>query len=285
MDEMKSQRILIIDDSPENIQVLMGLLKDEFKVIAATDGPKGIELAQKSPQPDLILLDIMMPEIDGYEVCRRLKVNEKTTHIPVIFVSAMSGAEDEFKGLKLGAVDYIKKPIIPEITKTRIRNHLKLKQCQDKLESLLQGKTQRSTGFDENGGFLSSASEKVNFEARQEAIKVLLVEDNEINLEVMTSQLEHLGYKVTKANNGEEALRIWIEKKIDVILTDLDMPGVNGYELAERIRLNNANIPIVAITASESDLSKQKAVTLGFTDYILKPFSGERIAELIKGFC
>jgi putative two-component system response regulator len=101
--------ILIVDDTPDNIALMSGLLKDSFRVKAATNGPKAIAIAKSEPHPELILLDIMMPGMDGYEVCRRLKADPATSGIPIIFLTAKSTPEDEQRGLSLGAVDYITK--------------------------------------------------------------------------------------------------------------------------------------------------------------------------------
>ena len=119
--------ILVVDDTPDNLTLMSGLLRDHYRVKVATNGERALQVAQAKPQPDLILLDIMMPGMDGYEVCQRLKSDD----IPVIFLTAKSSIEDEQKGLELGAVDYITKPISPPIVLARIRNHLVLKASSD----------------------------------------------------------------------------------------------------------------------------------------------------------
>ncbi|MDX2496446.1 MAG: response regulator, partial [Desulfobacterales bacterium] len=141
VDNANKQKILIVDDTPENIQILMETLKDDYKIVAAINGEKALKMAEMIPLPDIILLDIMMPGMDGYEVCNRLKDNEKTRGIPVVFITALSEEEDEAKGLALGAVDYIAKPINPELVKARVRNHLELKDYRDHLEKLVEERT------------------------------------------------------------------------------------------------------------------------------------------------
>lgn len=116
--------ILVVDDTPANLTLMTGLLQDDYQVRAATSGEKALKIAFSDNPPDLILLDIMMPEMDGHEVCRRLKADEKTREIPIIFLTAMSEADDEEKGLKLGAVDYITKPVSPPIALARIYTHI-----------------------------------------------------------------------------------------------------------------------------------------------------------------
>lgn len=131
----KRQTILIIDDTPINIRVLSDLFEPDCEIVFATNGADGIRMAH-ADRPDLILLDIMMPKMDGYEVCRRLKLDPITRDIPVVFVSALGEEKDEAKGLELGAIDYIVKPVTPLIVKARIRNHLELKRHRDMLASM-----------------------------------------------------------------------------------------------------------------------------------------------------
>lgn len=135
------QKVLIIDDMPENIQTLMETLKQDYKIVAAINGQKGLQLAASNPPPDIILLDVMMPGLDGYQVCTKLKEDRHTKDIPVIFITAMSDEDDEQKGLNLGAVDYITKPFRPGLVKSRIKNHLELKRHRDKLEELVLQRT------------------------------------------------------------------------------------------------------------------------------------------------
>jgi putative two-component system response regulator len=138
---MKQQKVLIVDDTPENIYILMGILKDQYDVSVAINGEKALKIAAMEPSIDLILLDIMMPEMDGYEVYAKLKANRKTKNIPVIFVTALTADENQAKGLELGAVDYITKPFNPALVRARVKNHLELKNYRDKLEEMVQEKT------------------------------------------------------------------------------------------------------------------------------------------------
>ncbi len=128
--------ILIVDDQPVNIQVLSNLLKDTYRIIVANNGAKALELAVSTEPPKLILLDITMPDMDGYEVCRRLKSNEETRGIPVIFVTGRSSTEDEEEGFGIGASDYICKPFQPMLVRARVRTQVDLKIRTDALERL-----------------------------------------------------------------------------------------------------------------------------------------------------
>jgi putative two-component system response regulator len=133
-DQDTKQVILIVDDTPDNITLLSALLKDKYKIKIATNGLKALHIASIDPSPDLILLDVMMPEMDGYETCKRLKENPQTNQIPVIFLTAKSQVSDEEMGLKLGAVDYISKPVSPPIVLARVATQLNLVRARNLLQ-------------------------------------------------------------------------------------------------------------------------------------------------------
>jgi len=134
-DEVKT--LLLVDDAPANIQIANSILKDTYKIRIATNGAKALELANVAPLPDLILLDVMMPEMDGYEVCTRLKIAAETRDIPVIFLTGQTEIEDETRGFEVGAVDYIHKPLSPAIVKARVQTHLMLRGIRKQLASQL----------------------------------------------------------------------------------------------------------------------------------------------------
>jgi phosphoserine phosphatase RsbU/P len=125
--------ILIVDDTPINVGVISGALKDIYKTKVATNGEKALAIASGDDKPDLILLDVMMPGMDGYEVCRRLKADPNTQNIPVIFLTGQTGTEDETKGFEVGAVDYIHKPFSEAVVKARVRTHLMLRDAHEQI--------------------------------------------------------------------------------------------------------------------------------------------------------
>lgn len=133
---MKRATILIVDDQPTNLMILGKALKDDYQIKLAKSGVKAMEILLSENPPDLVLLDIIMPDVDGFEVCRQLKGNSDTAKIPIIFITAKNRECDETKGLDLGAVDYIKKPFSIPIVKARVRTHIELKQHRDILENL-----------------------------------------------------------------------------------------------------------------------------------------------------
>jgi phosphoserine phosphatase RsbU/P len=129
--------ILVVDDTPLNISVISGALKDTYKTKVATNGEKALALASAEEKPDLILLDIMMPGMDGYEVCSRLKADPATSEIPVIFLTGQTSAEDETRGFEVGAVDYVHKPFSPAVVKARVRSHILLREARAQLAAQL----------------------------------------------------------------------------------------------------------------------------------------------------
>jgi len=137
MKELSDCSVLVVDDTEANVDILVDTLSEIYEVSVAMDGPSALEAVAENP-PDLILLDVMMPGMDGYEVCERLKANKKTRGIPVIFVTAKVEVADEIRGFESGAVDYVTKPITPPVVKARVATHLKLRNAELDLRQLLE---------------------------------------------------------------------------------------------------------------------------------------------------
>jgi diguanylate cyclase (GGDEF)-like protein len=132
---MSKGTILIVDDEISNIEIMNAVLEEEYEVCFATSGRQALDVA-KTAQPDLVLLDVLMPGIDGFEVCRRLKADPLLTDIPVIFTTGLGDTEDEMRGLSLGAIDYVTKPVQPAILRRRVSNHVELKRLRDQLATM-----------------------------------------------------------------------------------------------------------------------------------------------------
>ncbi len=245
-------RILIVDDVNENLHALMSILRDNYAIIAATNGEKALELAVRIPSPDLVLLDIKMPDMDGYEVLRRLKSNPATADIPVIFVTALSESTDEAKGLKLGAADYISKPVNPDLLKLRILTQLELRRYRRKPMVSLSGQM-----------------------TMQDARPTLLVVDDiPANVHELIEVLKD-EYRVIVANNGPKALEL-VQGMTppDLVLLDIVMPDMDGYEVCRRIKataLGN-RIPVIFVSIVDSTVDKVRGFSIGAADYITKPF-------------
>lgn len=254
--------VLIVDDVSANIHSLMDILREQYAVIAATNGEKALAMAARVPQPNLILLDIKMPGMDGYEVLRQLKADPATADIPVIFVTAMSEPSDESLGLKLGAADYITKPINPDLLKNRVRAQLRLHSYLDKYS-------------------LGNSTEDL---LRLADSNILVIEDNAENAHDLVSALSN-DYRVTVANTGLKAIELVSgSTPPDLILLDIQMPDMDGYEVCRLIKATEAGyrIPIFFVSVLNDPGSKLKGFNLGAADYVTKPFDIDEIRARIR---
>src|SRR5271154_5512696 len=129
----EKRTVLVVDDAPANLQIVNSILKEDYKIRIATSGAKALDLVKVKPLPDLVLLDIMMPEMDGYEVCAILKATPEAKDIPVIFLTGKTESNDETRGFEAGAVDYIHKPFLPAVVKARVHTHLVLREAREQL--------------------------------------------------------------------------------------------------------------------------------------------------------
>ena len=212
--ERASPQILIVDDTPDNIDILVESLKDDYQLKAAVNGARALEIASGQSRPDMILLDVMMPGMDGYEVCRRLKANPMTSDIPVIFVTARHEPDDEKQGLDLGAVDYIVKPISPAIVQARVRTHLALFDQKRELEREVKHQTRE---------LIHSRLQVVQRLGRAAEFK-----DNETGLHVI--RMSHYSRLLAQAYGGSER---WV----DMLFTAAPMHDVGKIGIADYILL------------------------------------------------
>jgi diguanylate cyclase (GGDEF)-like protein/PAS domain S-box-containing protein len=255
-------RILIVDDVHENLHALMNILRDDYAIVAATGGDKALELARREPRPDLILLDIKMPGLDGHEVLTRLKADPATAAIPVIFVTALSEATNEAGGLKLGAADYITKPVSPELVKLRVRTQLELRRYRED-----------PTQF--------SVAEYLDPTRRP---TLLVVDDIPENIHELLEALKD-DYQMTVARSGSRALEM-IESGSppDLVLLDIVMPGMDGYEVCRRIKATPAGnrIPVIFVTVIDASMQKVRGFDIGAADFITKPFDIDEVRARVR---
>jgi putative two-component system response regulator len=181
MENIKEFTVLVVDDMPDNLRLMSDLLKDVYNVKVSRSGETAIDIVNSYIQPDLILLDIMMPEMDGYEVCSHLKSNPKTEKIPIIFLSSKNEVSDETKGFELGAVDYITKPISPSIVLSRVKTHLEMKKLHDMLrdENNIMKKMQ---------DFLRDQNNFLENEIKSRTLEIIAIQD--VTIHAMASLAE-----------------------------------------------------------------------------------------------
>ena len=271
MNSDEQQTILVVDDEPANIQALGSLLKDEYRIRVANSGEKALTILQDGPQPhpDLILLDVKMPGIDGYEVCRRIKEDPNSSDIPVIFVTAMNAAGDEEQGLNLGAVDYIAKPFNRAIVRARVHTHMSLKRKTDLLEqiALLDG----LTGIPNRRYFDEQLQREANRSLRQEKSLSVLMMD----IDHFKDFNDHYGHGA-----GDQCLQKVAETLKTTLLRPADMiaryggeefvallPGTDASgagEVAEKLRTAIAEL---AIPHEHSSASSVVTLSIGCATY------------------
>lgn len=250
-------RILIVDDVTENLHTLMNILRDDYAIVAATTGEKALEIAARDPVPDLILLDVKMPVMDGYEVLHHLKTNEKTADIPVIFVTALSETADEEKGLKLGVADYIVKPINSNLLKLRVLTQLELRRYRRKPERFIEQIGLKPT--------------------------LLIVDDVPENIHELIYALQD-NYQIIVANNGMKALELLRSSSPDLVLLDILMPGLDGYEVCRRMKATpeGNRIPVIFVSVIDRTVDKVRGFSIGAADYITKPFDIDEVKARIR---
>jgi diguanylate cyclase (GGDEF)-like protein/PAS domain S-box-containing protein len=246
----------------DNLHAMMSILRDNYAVVAATSGEKALKLAARKPQPDLMLLDIRMPDMDGYDVLRRLKANPRTADIPVIIVTDLLESEDEARGLKMGAADYIAKPFNPDWLRLRVLTQLELRRYRRK--PILQ----RPGGDGAPQGYFS----------------LLIVDDVPENIHELVSALSD-EYRIMVANNGSKAVELAQgSTPPDLVLLDIVMPEMDGYEVCRRIKSTEAGnrIPVIFLSVVNESVEKVRGFSIGAADYITKPFDIDEVRARIR---
>ncbi len=267
-------RILIVDDEPMNIKLLAAKLTGrKYEILQAYGGKEALKTVIKT-SPDLILLDIMMPDMDGYEVTKRLKNEPKTANIPIILITALDGSEDKMQGLEAGAEEFLSKPVNTIELLARVNSMLRLKQYQDQLSMRTQSE----------GNCTVSEDLKGVIEMENGLPRVLLVEDNEKDSRLIKGYLHGQPYHVMLAGNGEEAIALATSERIDLILLDILLPGMDGFETCKRLKDmdDTKNIQIVLITNLSDLEDKLKGFESGADDFLVKPINSRELSARIK---
>jgi two-component system cell cycle response regulator len=257
-----SARILVVDDIPANVKLLEVKLSAEyFEVLTASSGPEALEIAE-SQVPDLILTDVMMPEMDGFELCRRVKANPDIRHIPVVMVTALSEVSDRVRGLEAGADDFLTQPVNDVALFARVRSLARLKHMVDELRVRHAASGQEEVLFE---AALGSPAETKD-------ARVLLVEASEVNAEKITSCLAEQVKEVVCETTIAAALERSQHENFDLIIVNLHLEG-DGLRLCSQLRSQELtrHVPIL-LTLDDEDLpSLAKGLDLGVTDYLIKP--------------
>jgi len=255
-------RILIVDDQSEDLHAITAILGDTYAVFTSNRGQGALKLAARKPQPDLILLDIKMPGMDGYEVLRRLKADRFTADIPIIIVTGMPESEDDARALMLGAADYVSKPINPDWLKLRVQTQLELRRF-------------RTTHFPPAASADGLA---------QKHSRILVVDDVPASIHPLTSALSD-EYRIMVADNGKKAVEIVLgPSPPDLVLMDINMPDMDGYEVCRRIKATERGnqIPIIFLSVIDTPMEKVRGFSIGAADFISKPFDVDEVRARVR---
>ncbi|WP_407050723.1 PleD family two-component system response regulator [Methyloraptor flagellatus] len=266
-------RVLVVDDIPANVKLLESRLTAEyFEVLTATSGPEALAICERD-LPDIVLLDVMMPGMDGFEVARRMKSNPRLTHIPIIMVTALDQIADRVKGLEAGADDFLTKPVSDVALVARVRSLVRLKMLTDELR--LRSQTGREIGIDEP--FDLGA-----LEGTQKG-KLLLVDDRRSSAERMKSVLGVV-HDVSIEPDAQQALFLAAEKDWDLIVVSLGLADYDGLRLVAQLRSleRTRALPILLLAEAEDTARLMRGLDMGANDYLVRPVDRQEMLARVK---
>lgn len=255
-------RVLVVDDVPMNVKMLEAKLSTEyFNVISATDGEEALNLVVRE-DPDIVLLDVMMPGMDGFEVCRRIKGNNETAHIPVVMVTALSHPEDRVEGLNAGADDFITKPIDDVALFARVKSLVRLKMLTDEL------RLRRTTGKQLGAANVSLVEEDQPIDDAQ----ILIVDSALGDSSMLSNTLKPLGSVIVECEHDRVA-ELVVSRKVDLIVLGLEFGDDEGLRLCSNLLSadNTRTVPQLMIVDQDDRDGLVKGLELGVTDYVVRP--------------
>jgi len=271
-----SARILVVDDIKANVKLLEAKLKAEYyDVLTAADGEEALAMIQEA-SPDIVLLDVMMPGMDGFEVCRRIRGDKKTAHIPVVMVTALDQTEDRVTGLEAGADDFLTKPVNDTALYARVKSLVRLKMMTDEL--MMRQSTGEKMGLvqDENMGLPQDVTGRI-----------LVIEDRQVAAQQIAQTVIE-GSVIEVESNPDEALIRVRSEDFDLIIASLDLQGADGLRLCSQLRAIDATrqTPILAISDDNEMKRLVRALELGVNDYVSRPVDqhelNARVLTLLK---
>ncbi|MGH1397959.1 MAG: PleD family two-component system response regulator [Alphaproteobacteria bacterium] len=269
-----SARVLVVDDILPNVKLLEAkLMAEYYEVITASGGEEALEKIE-AEKPDLILLDIMMPGMDGFEVCTRIKENPETAHIPVVMVTALTDPADKVRGLEVGADDFLSKPINDTALMARVRSAVRLKMATD--EWRVRENTANQLGVVENtSSVMTESAENAN---------ILLIEDKDFEQRKITETLNIDHDAITSVTGGVEGMQHIGEKDFDLIIVSLNLDNEDGLRLCSHLRSNEKtrNTPIIMIGGAEDMDRIAHGLEIGAHDYIMRPIEKNELLARVR---
>jgi two-component system cell cycle response regulator len=266
-------RVLVVDDVDANVKLLEARLTAEyFEVRTARSGPKALQICTREGT-DVVLLDVMMPGMDGFEVCRRLKAEPRTQHIPVIMVTALDQPGDRVKGLEAGADDFLTKPVDDLALITRVKNLARLKLLTD--EMLMRASTEEQMGF-------TAAMEAKLEEAGRDG-RIMLVDDRERSAERIVRALEEEQFVEREADPACALLHV-PDGNFDLMIVSLDLENADGLRLCSQVRSldRTRHLPIMLIVEPGEEARLLKGLDMGVNDYIVRPVDPNELLARVR---
>ena len=267
-------RVLVVDDIEANVKLLEARLTAEyFEVSTANSGPAAIKICSEEGT-DVVLLDVMMPGMDGFEVCRHLKANPKTQHIPIIMVTALDQPSDKIQGLEAGADDFLTKPVDDIALITRVKNLARLKTLTD--EMLMRASTSEQMGFgdDPQSGDAFSGS----------GGRLMIVEDHDRFAERMSTTLQGEHDEIKRETDPQAALMCLAEGKFDLLIVSLSLKEADGLRLCSQVRSLDRirHLPILMVTEPGDDARLLRGLDLGVNDYLIRPIDANEMLARVR---
>lgn len=269
-----SARVLVVDDILPNVKLLEAKLSCEYyEVITATSGLEALEKVENE-NPDIVLLDIMMPGMDGFEVCRRIKANPEKAHIPVVMVTALTDVQDKVRGLEAGADDFLSKPINDVALMARVRSLARLKMAIDEWKLRENSANQF--------GVVSEQSNIMNEPV--EGARILLVEDKDYEREKISKSLSTDMNIVIGVENGMKAMELVATQDFDILMVSLNLKDEDGLRLCSHLRSNEKtrSLPIVMIAGEEDIERVAHGLEIGAHDYIMRPLDKNELLARVR---
>jgi two-component system, cell cycle response regulator len=266
-------RVLVVDDVPANVKLLEARLSAEyFDVTTASNGIEALALCERA-ECDIILLDVMMPELDGFEVCRKLKSNPRTHHIPVVMVTALDQPSDRVRGLEAGADDFLTKPVTDIALISRVRSLARLKMVTDELR--MRAVTSKEIG-------LQSPEREAVLDTGRGG-RVLIVDDRPSSYERIVTNLS-AEHTVDVESNPNEALFRSAEGNYDLVVVSLNLQEFDGLRLCSQIRSleRTRNLPILALAESDSTAKLARGLEIGVSDYLVRPIDKNEMLARVR---
>lgn len=267
------RKLLIVDDDPASIKLLESVLaSDKYEILKAFNGKDALEQAF-AHLPDLVLLDVLMPDIDGFEVTRTIKRDPRTKDTPIILITSLEDSENKAIGLESGAEELLNKPVHSTELHARVNSMLRLKQYRDQLS------IRTMTGLIYSN--IPKLQEEV-YKSKEETPLILLVEDNEVDAQFVKNALKEQPFKLEVVDKGSDVFNVVRQENVDLVLLDIILPDIDGFEVCRRLKKDHKDIQVVIVTCLDDLESKIKGVELGADDFLVKPIVNRELNARIR---